>query len=88
MNAGSNPNSKKYLSQSTQKRPLLVGYKKESPQIKGKKGVTVLEYRKMLSDYVSTDEQITKRLQYVEALCRNVVKSELQTYLSKNKKRK
>lgn len=42
--------------------------------------VTVEEYRKLLNDYISSEEQIIKRLQYLEALCRNNIKSELEKY--------
>lgn len=39
--------------------------------------VSVEEYRAILNDRKSTDEQIKKRLTYLEALCRNVIKLEL-----------
>jgi hypothetical protein len=42
--------------------------------------VTIEEYRKMLKDYISTDEQIKKRLIYLEAFCRNVIKNEIEKY--------
>lgn len=45
------------------------------------------EYRKILKDDVSSDEQIQKRLDYLESLCRNVIKSELEKYLSKSPER-
>lgn len=45
--------------------------------------VTISEYRKMLKDYTSTDEQIKKRLEYIESLCRNVIRQELQNYENK-----
>lgn len=48
--------------------------------------VSVEEYRKILNDHTSTDEQIKKRLQYLEGLCRNIIKPELQTYVSGNYK--
>lgn len=66
---------------------FAIDYGAESQQDGGEKtAVSVAEYREMLLDDVSTDEQIIKRLQYLGALCRNVIKSELQTYASKNKK--
>lgn len=33
-----------------------------------------------MSDETSTDEQILKRLNYLEALCRNVIKQELEKF--------
>jgi hypothetical protein len=45
------------------------------------------EYRKLLKDDVSSDEQIQKRLNYLEALCRNVIKIELEKHLPKSAKR-
>lgn len=41
--------------------------------------LTIEEYRKMLNDQASTDEQIKARLLYLEALCRNIIQGELQT---------
>jgi DNA mismatch repair ATPase MutS len=40
----------------------------------------IKEYRKLLNDNVSSDEQIQKRLDYLEALCRNVIRIELEKY--------
>ncbi len=45
--------------------------------------VTIDEYRKILSDYKSTDKQIKKRVEYIESLCRNIIKQELQNYAKK-----
>jgi hypothetical protein len=39
-----------------------------------------------MSDETSTDEQILKRLSYLEALCRNVIKHELEKFEKNNKK--
>jgi hypothetical protein len=47
--------------------------------------VTIEEYRKILNDYVSTEEQVNKRLNYLEALIRNVVRNELEHYAKKAK---
>ena len=47
--------------------------------------VTIDEYRKILDDKDSSDEQITKRIQYIEALCRNIIKQELENYVTQNK---
>ena len=43
--------------------------------------VTISEYRKLLKDTTSTDKQITDRLRYLESLCRNVIREELQNYV-------
>ena len=42
--------------------------------------VTVEEYRKILNDYASTEEQINKRLKYLESLLRNVIRGEIEDY--------
>ncbi len=42
--------------------------------------VTIEEYRKMLNDRTSSDEQIKSRLDYLEGFCRNIIKAELQAY--------
>ncbi len=44
--------------------------------------VSISEYREILKDNVSTDEQIKKRLQYLEAFCRNIIQAELEQYVS------
>ncbi|NQV13387.1 MAG: hypothetical protein HQ530_03730 [Parcubacteria group bacterium] len=46
--------------------------------------VTVEEYRELLDDYKSTDEQIKSRLKYLEAFCRNVIKLELEKHVGHN----
>ena len=40
----------------------------------------------MLKDYISTDEQIKKRLIYLEAFCRNVIKGEIEKYVKEKRK--
>jgi hypothetical protein len=49
--------------------------------------ISVEEYRKILNDFSSTEEQIKKRLEFLEALCRNVAKLELENYVNKAKNR-
>jgi hypothetical protein len=39
---------------------------------------SIKEYRELLKDEVSSDEQIIKRLEYLEAFCRNIIKIELE----------
>ncbi len=43
--------------------------------------VTIEEYRKILGDYTSTDEQIKKRLVYLQAFCRNIIKVEIESHI-------
>lgn len=42
--------------------------------------ISIAEYRRIMDDDVSTEEQILPRLQYLESLCRNVIRAELQKY--------
>jgi hypothetical protein len=42
--------------------------------------VSIAEYRSMLGNTTSNDEDIARRLQYLEAYCRNIIKLELQSY--------
>ena len=39
--------------------------------------VSIKEYRQLLGDKISTDGDIVKRLQYLEAFCFNIVRLEL-----------
>ncbi len=48
--------------------------------------VSITEYRQLLGDSTITDNQIISRLKYLEAFCRNIIKSELQTYDKQSKK--
>ncbi len=43
--------------------------------------ISIAEYRKISSDNISSDEQIRKRLNYLEAFCRNIAKAEINSYL-------
>ena len=43
------------------------------------------EYRKVLSDQTSSDEQIKERLAYLEGFCRNIIRAELHAYAETNK---
>ncbi|MBU6415347.1 hypothetical protein KGQ34_03885 [Patescibacteria group bacterium] len=42
--------------------------------------VSVAEYRKLLGDYMSTDQRIVERLQFLEAFCKNIIKFEIKNY--------
>lgn len=39
--------------------------------------LSVEDYRQILNDYNTPDTQIQKRLQYLEAFCRNIARQEL-----------
>lgn len=56
-----------------------VEQKKKSPL------VSVEEYRKILGDYSSSEENILSRLNYLEAFCRNVARFELEEYVKNTK---
>ncbi len=43
--------------------------------------VSVKEYREILNDHSSTEEQICKRIEYLEAFCRNIARSEIEVYV-------
>jgi hypothetical protein len=47
--------------------------------------VSVAEYRKLLNDNISSDEQIHARIQHLDGLCRNVARDEIKAYVSKIK---
>lgn len=49
--------------------------------------ISVQEYRNILNDHVTTDEMIRDRISYLEALCRNVIQSEIKNHVkgTKNK---
>jgi len=40
--------------------------------------LTIEEYRAILKDHKSTDEQIKKRIEYIEVLCRGIIRQELE----------
>ncbi len=42
--------------------------------------VSVQEYRDILGDSKSTDDQIRLRLEYLEMLCRHIIRSEVKSY--------
>ena len=42
--------------------------------------VSIEEYRILLNDQTSTDEQIVARLSYIEKLCREIIREELERY--------
>lgn len=42
--------------------------------------ISIEEYRAILDDSVSTPEEIRERIGYIEALCRGVIRGELENY--------
>jgi hypothetical protein len=42
-------------------------------------------YRRLLSDQDSSDVQVKKRLEYMEALCQNIIRSTLAEHLQAKK---
>ena len=53
---------------------------------KGGPGIlSISEYRRILGDNKSSDEIIQKRITYLEALCRNVIKIEIEKYVKSKK---
>lgn len=44
--------------------------------------VTIEEYRGILKDFVSPDELVRSRLQFLESFCRNVIRNEIEKYKS------
>lgn len=42
--------------------------------------VSISEYRKETKDYKTPDDLVQKRLEYLEALCRNIARKELEKY--------
>lgn len=47
--------------------------------------ITVSEYRKILGDKKSTDDQIIERLNYLEAFCSNIITEEIEKYILKSR---
>jgi hypothetical protein len=52
------------------------------------RSVVIKDYREIMNDKASTDEQIEKRIEYLDTLCRNIIKEELSKFLAKNRKQK
>ncbi len=43
--------------------------------------ISISEYRKLLDDNTSSDEEINKKVTYLEAFCRNIVRQDLEKFL-------
>lgn len=46
--------------------------------------VSINEYRLLLNDSRSSDQQIQTRIEYLESLFRNIIKNEIKTYVEKS----
>ncbi|MFA6515252.1 MAG: hypothetical protein WCT42_03235 [Candidatus Paceibacterota bacterium] len=44
------------------------------------------KYRRMLNDEISSDEQITKRINFLKSLCRNIIKLDIEKLYEQSKK--
>ena len=65
---------------------MFSGDKAVDATIKGNEGKTVIpisEYRRLLADDESTDEQIRERLAYLENFFRTIIRIELENYVGK-----
>ena len=49
--------------------------------------ISIEEYRKIVSDRKTVDKAVAERLKYLEALCRNIIKSEITNYNEKEIKK-
>lgn len=64
-----------------------VEYLSDSTYNKGSKKrieiPTIAEYRQLMNDNESTDQQIAKRLEFLENLCRTIITLELKNVINK-----
>jgi len=47
--------------------------------------ISVEEYRELTNDKESTDEQIVKKIKYLESICGNIVSNEIKQYVKSKK---
>lgn len=52
-----------------------LGYEQKGPTL-----LTVERYRQLTGDTISPEEQVIRRLQFLDSLCRNIIKDEIQKY--------
>ncbi len=45
--------------------------------------VSIEEYRKITNDYKTSDEKVLQKLFYLEALCKNIIRNELENFYTK-----
>ena len=43
--------------------------------------ISVKEYRKITNDHISSEEEVIKKLRYIEGFCRGIIKSDLEKYV-------
>lgn len=66
----------------------MIYVDKSSDDVKDKNvlNARIEEYRRLLKDFTTPDDLIKKRLEYLEALFRNVIRIELENYAKKIRK--
>lgn len=45
--------------------------------------VTIEEYRKILNDYKSSEEQIEAKINFITKICQNIIRDEINAYARK-----
>lgn len=45
--------------------------------------ITVEEYREVTKDYKSSIESVQEKIQFLESLCRNIIRDEIKDYVRK-----
>ena len=50
-----------------------------------KLAISIEDYRRICTDYKSLDAEITEKLEYLMALCRNVIRGEMEIYVKREK---
>jgi hypothetical protein len=65
---------------------IIIKKTKNMNHLYDSRTVVLKDYREIMNDKASTDEQIEKRIEYLDSLCRNIIKEELSKFLTKNHK--
>lgn len=60
--------------------PRKKGYR-STKRASGAPVISIAEYRRIMNDKASSDTKIVERLQYLEALCRNIIRIEIEKYV-------
>jgi hypothetical protein len=68
-------------------RPFLGSHEKNTTN-ESETVVSIAEYRDILDDYVSPENLVIQRLQYIEAWCTNIISDGLEKYVKENRKNK
>lgn len=53
------------------------------PQNRNSEILSIREYREIVDDHRSPDNQVRERLKYLEAFCRNIITNEINGYIKK-----